>query len=96
MLQLRCQQAHRLERPAGLVRQLARPRDGTLDAEHGGIRDLSERGVTAGGFAELLRGRGGVEHIVGDLEGQPDGLPLPIERWRMRAARAGCRGANAH
>ena len=58
-----------------------------LDAQQLHVGRLGERRVPAGGLAQLVAGGGGVEHVVGDLEGEPDVL----RRSRCSASTAGRR-----
>ena len=87
--QRRAQDPASRERRARLVAQPLRARPRPVQPEQRRIGALPQRRVAPGGLAQLVgRGRH-VEHVVGDLEGEPDGRAVALE------ARASCRRRRA-
>src|SRR4030095_11441722 len=83
ILRQRLQRARRETGPLQVfdcpVRQASRLFPGPFYTQQTDIGRLGKRRVAAGGLAELgTRGRG-VEHVVGNLEGESDVLPVGAE-----------------
>src|SRR5436190_20364831 len=76
----RCQIVHRTADDSsvllGLLKQVRGAFSGLGDPDQRGVRQLSLRGVFAGGLAELLRGSLLVEEVVNDLKRKADRLAV--------------------
>src|SRR5690606_20981810 len=82
--------AERAQRFAGVVRRLARATARALDAEDRWVGRLALRCVLAALAADQRAGVGRVEDVVGDLEGEPDGLA--VRGQTLELARRGAAG----
>mmetsp|Transcript_38678 Transcript_38678/g.121161 ORF Transcript_38678/g.121161 Transcript_38678/m.121161 type:complete len:397 (+) Transcript_38678:293-1483(+) len=79
----------KVEQPAGLGA-------GTVEAHELRVGGLVGVLVLAGGLAELLGGGGHVQDVVGDLEGEPDGVSVDLHVLHVRVRGAGELGAALH
>src|SRR5690606_23059531 len=72
------------ERPMGLVAQTERERPRLLQAHQRDVRGLVRLAVLARGLAQGRAVTLDIEHVVDDLEGEPDRAGVGIKRLRAR------------
>src|SRR5467141_4869434 len=79
----------------GLRRQSFRLSAGCADAQQRHKRRFGVRRVLSGRLSELIGGSRGVEHIVGDLESEPDRVAIGTQRFDVIATDVVARGQAA-
>src|SRR5690348_4978156 len=75
------QKADVVERGAGFVHEGFSAMSRSGDPQQRRIRALSQGGVPSGGLPKLVRRRGDVEDVVGDLECEADGGAVGSQRF---------------